>query len=189
MPTFQPPGADPSIVVHEAERELLHPDLDFRYITQAASEIAATLAPGEPFAGVAECCYQPGDGTRYPLVFVPLALLVPTRGRIADGREWERNACAGMFNRDDDAAALAEAAERGILAAPHRTYVANGYLVVRVEGAAYPLALGGRSSLVGADYVAEHWNARGSSALTLAILFRAIGYHLDAITHLRAAAG
>lgn len=159
-----------SIDIYETERDagLVHEDLDWPYIDGVATDVAAILAsPGA--SGVAEVCYQPGDGTRYPLVFTPLRKLQHARPRTWNGQTWERHAVSGMASADraDDAVTGAE------------FYDPRGYLVSRVEGASYPIRLGGGRGHLAASYVGEHWNARGSSACALAILFRAVSFYLN----------
>ena len=162
-----------SIVLYDGEADYQHPDLDLLYIDGVAADVAATLHDRE----CAEVCYQPGDGTRYGLVFVPLRSLVPARARVKDGQEWDRHSCGGMV--DASAARINFAADINRL-----PYLENGYLVARVEGGAYPIRLGGRGSRpdIVMPYVAEHWSAHGASAVSIAILLRAISVHLDRLS-------
>ena len=55
----------------DAEREYVHPDLDYDYVWSVAGKMARSIRAGHPV----ECAYQPGDGTRYGIVIVPLDLL------------------------------------------------------------------------------------------------------------------
>lgn len=167
------PDAPASIEIHDYEREqrLVDPQLDLGYIDGAAADVAAILHRDRR---PAEVCYQPGDGTRYPLVFVPLTVLGTARPRVKRGEEWERHAVAGVARPDrTDPAPAAD------------FYDPHAYLVVWVDHAAYPLRLGDRGVLA-ASYVCEHWKTGGrgadqldSSAVSLALLFRAISHHLD----------
>lgn len=157
-------------LVYGQERDLGWVDegLDFDYVDHVGADVASTLANDE----VAEVAYQPGDGTYYGLVFVPLRLLRSARPRVKDGRAWERHAVRDMF------APLAVVERRHGSAYDPRAYDPNGYLIVWVEHAAYPLQLGDRGTLA-ASYVAEHWNTSPVSACSLAILFRAVSHYLD----------
>lgn len=164
-------GCD-SITIYDHEREdgLVDPGLDFGYIDGVAADIAAILAH-EPRP--AEVCYQPGDDTRYPLVFVPLVTLINARPRVVDGVAWEQHAVSGMANKNRSSDRVAGA----------EFYEPHGYLVVWVDHAAYPLRLGDRGVLA-SGYIAEHWKTGSSdrldaSAVSLAILFRAISHYLD----------
>lgn len=137
------------------ERERLYdPDLDLAYVDQAAHDVADVLTRTVLSA---EVCFQPGDGTRYPLVFVPVVALVAARPRVVDGREWATRAVEGLGDYDR-----------------------NAFLVAWVEGACYPLRLGGRHGMgLAASYVAEHWKTTMGSGATLALLFRAVAFYLD----------
>lgn len=150
------------IVTYETEARLQNPDLDLAYIEDVASDLAAALHGGQP----AEVAYQPGDGTFYGLVFTPLRRLATARPRVKDGVQWDRRSCRGMLSggRGDSG----------------DKYDPTGYLVSHVENVAYPVRLGGRDGRdLAADYVGEHWNCRGESAVSLAILFRAVSHFLD----------
>lgn len=153
-----------SIVTYDVEERWLDEDLDLPYIDAAAAHIAGLLHTG----ATVEVAYQPGDGTRYPLVFVPLASLRATPGRVFRGEEWERHAVSGMSDRNDDPTADGA-----------YYYGDTGYLIVWVEHGSYPLRLKGRGHL-DSGYVASHWNAPEQSAVSLALLFRAIACYLDA---------
>lgn len=159
-----------SIVLYDGEADYQHPELDLLYIDGVAADVAATLHDRE----CAEVCYQPGDGTRYGLVFVPLRSLVPARARVKNGQEWDRHSCGGMID-------TTEARIHGLADINRLPYLANGYLVARVEGNAYPVRLGGRGPRpdIVMPYVAEHWGAHGVSAVSVAILLRAVSVHLD----------
>lgn len=165
------PSVLPEEIVYEAEREHVDPDLDFLYIDGLAQDLAGLLAA----KAVAECVYQPGDGTRYPLVFVPLLALRHGRGLELEGREWEHHAVGGM--KANSAEAVPDDAPGS------RWYDPAGYLICWVDHADYPLRLGGRGhkSLAG-DYVGDKWKTTAVSAVSLALLFRAISIHLDRIS-------
>jgi hypothetical protein len=155
--------------VNDQEKLLgwVHPQLDYDYIAQCAEDIAADLSDG-----CAEVAYQPGDGTFYGLVFVPLMQLVPARPRVKDGVAWEARAIRGMFGYSGQMAYF----ENVVVPA----YDRYGFLIAWVEHAAYPLALGpGTSEGIAATYVAEHWNTTPVSATSLAILFRGIAAELE----------
>jgi hypothetical protein len=157
----------PDELIYEAERDLdwVHPDLDLDYIEGVGSDVAAALQADE----IPEVAYQPGDGTFYGLVFVPLRLLVPARPRVKDGRTWESHAIRGM---------LAHSFIGPPLAINALEYRRDGYLIVWNERSAYPLHLGDRGFLA-ASYVAEHWNTSSVSAHSLALLFRTVSHYLD----------
>lgn len=152
----------PDELIYDRERDLgwVHPDLDLEYIEGAGADIASILLDD---GACAEIAYQPGDGTFYGLVFVPLRSLVPARPRVKDGRVWEQRAARGMF---DDAVG-------------HKQYNQQGYLVAWVENAVYPIHLGDRG-VIAANYVAEHWNTSPCSAHSLALLFRTVSHFLSA---------
>lgn len=158
-----------SITVYEGENEYLDGDLDYAYVDALAADMADLLQ-----TSVAECCYQPGDGTRYPLVIVPLFMLRHGRPRVVEGTEWERHAVSGISHPDIDVKNYRQAQTR--VGADY--YHPNGYLISWVEHACYPLRLGDRGILTG-DYVGDHWGTSISSGVALAILFRAISHHLD----------
>jgi len=143
-----------SIKIYEGERSSVDPDLAFAYIAEVAKD-TATILTGERPWGVAEIAYQPGDGTRYNLVIVPLTLMAYARPRVANGRIWERHAVSGI------------------------DYDGHGYLVCLVDGHCYPLRLGDRGVLA-ASYIAEHWKLPDVSAVSVALLLRAISHELDA---------
>lgn len=152
-----------SIQLYEAESRLVAPDLDFDYIDGLASDLADILQ-----TSVAECVYQPGDGTRYPLVITPLFMLRHGRPRVKDGSVWEQHAISGVR------APNAADGDQGFA-----FYDTTGFLVSWIEHAAYPIRLGGGRGTLAASYVAEHWDAGQGSGATLAILLRAISHHLD----------
>lgn len=144
MTTSQRPE---SITMYPGEEDRYEPDLNFGYIDQTAHDVALVL---DRTVLSAEVDYQPGDGTRYPLVFVPLAAMTPANddhgGRAIKGVKYDR----GMF------------------------------LVCWVEHPCYPLRLAGRGgSDIAADYVSEKWKTSSGSAVSLALLFRGVAYYLD----------
>jgi hypothetical protein len=149
--------APPSIEIYEVEQQQgwVHDELDLGYIDQAARDIAESLARDVP----AEVAYQPGDGTFYGLVIVPLRILETARPRVVNGVEWDRHACRGM------------GAE----------YERTGYLVAHVDHRSYAIRLGGRMGDIASSYIAEHWDLPLVSACSVAILLRAVNYHLDLI--------
>ncbi len=156
-------GALPaSIQLYDTEREYLDPDLDFPYIDEAARDAAYFLADEAPV----EVNYQPGDGTRYALVLVPLRSLFSARPRVKDGTSWGRHSIDGMGHRP--------------AVAPADYYDPNGYLVTWVANASYPFRLGGRDGHLAASYVTEHMKTTMTSGCSIALLLRSISYHLDA---------
>lgn len=170
----------PSIETYEAEARYTDPDLDYEYIDAAAQDIARSLRSGRP----AEVAYQPGDGTFYGLVFVTLTDLVRARPRFVEGRPWDACAVRGMLGSILDPM-LAD--EDAVVELNLRKYVTNGYLVSWVEHGCYPLRLGDGRGTLASDYVGEHFQTSETSAASLAILFRAISWHLDASpAHLQA---
>lgn len=167
------PVRPPSITTYDAEVRALGFDpsaeLDLEYVDAVAADLAAILAAGR----VAEAAYQPGDGTCYRLVIVPLAALKAAQPRVKDGQVWQRHAVAGMKRRDggDDGAD------------GDGFYEPTGYLVCQVENSCYPIRLEGRGpdSGLAAGYLAEKWNLGFPSAVAVAVLLRAVCYHLDFI--------
>lgn len=142
------------IVKWEAEeRERLYsPGLDLDYISSTAKQIALAMDEDQ----VSEASYQPGDGTRYALVFVPLmAIKYRAPARVKDGRAWGDKAVDGLL------------------------YDHGCALVCWVDGPCYPLRLVDRSVDLAASYVAEHWKTTQVSGATLALLFRAVAWHLE----------
>jgi hypothetical protein len=67
--------------------------LDAAYVREVAKAVASALADGAPV----EVAFQPGDGTRYDLVFVPVQALrtAPPR-RTTSGVEWDDRAALGV---------------------------------------------------------------------------------------------
>lgn len=140
-----------------------HPDLDLDYIDGVAGDVAQALRMG----ATAEACYQPGDGTRYGLVFVPLRAMTTARGRVKDGVAWDVHAVSGVSQYDD--------------VAEEYRYEEGAVLIAWAEHSAYPLRLDGRGGdAVAGGYVAEHWcDGNMVSGCSLALLFRTISWHLD----------
>lgn len=149
-----------SIVLYESESAYTHDELDYDYIVGVAADVARALRSGRPI----EVAYQPGDWTRYGLVFTPLQTLLRARARVVDGKTWDSAAVSGMHGANGG-------------------YVENGYLVAWVEHTAYPFRLGFRfgRDLAG-SYVSEHLTKNETSGVSVAILFRAIDWHLDHAT-------
>jgi hypothetical protein len=142
-------------LMYDTEREWTDEHLDLPYIADVAEDVARALRGGKP----AEVAYQPGDGTSYGLVFTPLSALERARPRVKDGRPWNANAVSGMG---------------------YPAYEPGGYLVSHVENVAYPVRLGDRGVL-SASYIEEHWKLPLASAVSVALLLRAISAHLDAL--------
>jgi hypothetical protein len=157
----------PAITIYDVEREQgwVDWDLDLEYIDAVAYQIALFLADGVP----AEAAYQPGDGTFYGLVFTPLRALHSGRPRVVDGVTWDRHAVRGMKNRGGD-----DSAEHGAA-----FYDLNGYLLSWLDHACYPIRLGGGRGDLASSYIGEHWRTSPVSAVSIAVLLRAIDYHLD----------
>lgn len=150
---------------YESEKQWRHPNLDLPYVLGVATDLAELLEDG-----AAEVAYQPGDGTFYGLVFLPLLNMAPARPRVVDGIEWETRAIRGMFRGDGKRAHFEDLEPLA--------YDPDGYLVAWVEHAVYPLSLArGRSDLA-ATYVAEKFNTTLTSAVSLAVLFRALAAKL-----------
>lgn len=150
-------GLPESIDIWDSEASLVDPELDLMYVDRVALDIAAILECGD----VAEAAYQPGDGTFYGIVLVPLRSLFAARPRVKDGRTWQQHAVSGM----------------GATGQPG--YVHDGYLLTLVENVSYPIRLGNRGRDLAADYIAEHWKLPGASAVSVVLLLRAISHHLD----------
>lgn len=161
------PTAPASIEVWEDEKGYVCEGLDLDYIDGVAADLADSLFVGAS----AEACYQPGDGTRYSMIFVPLRSLQTARPRVKDGREWQSRAVDGMGDKTGG-------------------YDERGYFVSITDHACYPIRLGpGRTNLLASTYVAEHWKQNRTSSVSITILFRAVAYHLDRLAaeqpHLR----
>lgn len=126
--------------------------LDFDYIRETAAFVAAALADNR----VCEANYQPGDGTRYPLVFVPLASVLSAPARIVNGRDWGTRAINGV--------AMDEVGRYD-----------HGWALVSLVGSeSYPIRLSDRTLALTSSYVAEKWNQTGVGSASLAILLRSI---------------
>lgn len=156
-----------SITQYETEAAYTDPELDYAYIDGVASDISYALRRGAS----AETAYQPGDGTRYGLVLAPLATLVRVRPRIVDGRAWDSAAVSGMSGGPQPGDTI----ETLNL----RPYDQNGYLLSWLEHASYPIRLGDRHNILAASYIEEHWKTTTTSAVSIALLLRAISWHLD----------
>lgn len=143
-----------SIITYETEDPFLHPDLDYDYIDGVAEDIARALRNSFSI----DTAYQPGDGTFYGLAFTPLRTIVQARPRTKDGREWEILSCRGVSDGN--------------------RYEPTAVLVSWVENGAYPIRLGGRTSDLAASYVGEHLGTKGTSAVSISILLRAIDHHI-----------
>lgn len=152
----------PSIDIYNSEREYMHDGLDLAYIAATAKEGAKILA-----TDVLEVAYQPGDGTYYGLVIVPLASLVHTQPRVKKGIFWQRHAVHGQMRRG------AEDREPGV-----DFYADNSYLVCWVENTCYPLRLGDHDDLA-ASYIDEKWKLGPTSAVSVALFLRALSYELS----------
>lgn len=166
------PTLPASIEIYDAERKQgwVDPELDFEYIDRVAEDTAVILS--RMIRASAEICYQPGDGTRYPLVIMPLQNLYATNPRVVDGASWGRHAVSGIHNRD-----IGKAVNDDLDGEDH--YGEEGFLISWVEHSCYPVRLRRRVPDLAADYVAEHWKTSTTSACSLAILFRAIAFHID----------
>lgn len=155
----------PAIILYDVEAEYQHPDLDLAYIDKVASEAADQLRYARNLderqtpAGV-EIAYQPGDGTFYGIVLVELFLLSGTSGRVKNGVQWESNAV------------------RGVSMNSIGWYEPGSFLVSVIESGAYPLRLGDSDPVAG-SYISEHWGLSRVSALSVAILLRAISWYLN----------
>lgn len=82
----------------EKIEERVRGDLDAFYVATTGGAVGRALVDGRPV----EANYQPGDGTRYGLVFVPLwnvetapGRVAPIRGLGPDPRVWDSRAVAG----------------------------------------------------------------------------------------------
>ncbi len=159
-----------SIEIWDGERaeHLVDRGLDYDYIDGAAQAIATALRLGIPV----EVNYQPGDGTRYKMVLVPLRGLVTAPERIVDGRPWGKHAIDGMKNPDHTC--------------DLDFYDPRGYLLSFVDGDSYPIRLGDRGDL-SHDYIGSHWKLPDVSAVSVAILLRATSFYLDLIAKAAAA--
>lgn len=120
--------------------------LDMAYVRQTAEYVAAALRGRGEALGVA---FQPGDGTRYDLAFVPIQYLRHAPGRIVRGELWP------------------ERTEFGISRVPGTAIV-----VYHQQGRAAGLDL--RTGGFAPVYLAELYGTGQGSACTLAILFNTI---------------
>lgn len=74
-------------------REYVAERLDQRYVRQVARDVAQAVRDGVPI----EVCFQPGDGTRYDLLFVPVHELRAARGRAVEGQsDWDHRCAFGV---------------------------------------------------------------------------------------------
>lgn len=147
-------GLPLSIELYESEDPFTDPDLDWGYIDQAARQ-AASILDSTAAGVVAEVNYQPGDGTRYALVIVPVLAMEPVSGRVVDGQSWSPWAVEGV-DRDEHA-----------------------FLVCHVDGMSYPVRLGRRERDLAASYIGEHWKLPATSAVSVAVFLRAVSWHLN----------
>lgn len=133
------------------------PDLD--YIDHMGSAVAVDLSVedhGSIRPRISAVNYQPGDGTRYELIFTPLSMMTQHR------RQGEGDVCEGM------------------IATGSIFYKFGATLVSIVNaGACYPLALAREPGTLAPSYVAEHWKVPRASAAALILLFEAIAGHLE----------
>lgn len=119
--------------------------LDLAYVRATGEDIAVAIREGY----VIEAAFQPGDGTRYDLVVVPLGYdkIQFARPRVKEGREWETIALDGFNTARKDGTAI---------------------LVVWNEHGAYPFDL---ASPAAWPYVAEKLaNGNSASGITLSLL-------------------
>lgn len=154
------PIAEHPIDRWEGEERYYHEDLDLGYIAGAGFDLARALSRGT----AAEIAYQPGDGTFYGLVFVPLAYVETAAPRVVNGASWDRHACRGVLSPDAHGAYF---------------YAPNAFLIAWLDHATYPVRLGNRGRELAVSYVAEHWQTSIVSAGSLALLFRAVSWYLD----------
>lgn len=156
-----------SIRIYDGEEP--HPDLDYAYIDATANDTARNLY-GPVWCS--EVDYQPGDMTSYKLVFMPLRTL-----RHARPREWESGAIStahAVVGMKADGARDDEHGSEGY-------YDEHGYLVAWLNHGCYPFRLGGGGWVIDAMYVADSLgcNVPLVSGVSIALLLRAVGYHLD----------
>lgn len=154
----------PSIQVWPDESgRLAHDGLDYGYIDGVARYVAESLANGL----TVEACFQPGDMTRYNLIFVPLVDLATAPPRVKNQEPWEQHAIPGIRrNRDTTDATSAR-----------RYYPDAGTLVQWIDFGALVLDLSATPGYT-SDYTAQKFNTTITSGCTLAILLRAITWHL-----------
>jgi hypothetical protein len=119
--------------------------LDMGYVRDVARYVAASLrGQGQPI-GVA---FQPGDGTRYDLLFTPIQALRFAPARVVDGNDWGLEA------------------EFGISREPGTAVVVWG----RNGAAGFDFRTGGFEPV----YLNEIFETTMGSACTITILFEAI---------------
>lgn len=154
------------VIVSDSEREFLHPGLDLSYVDALGADLARILRNGD----VAEAAYQPGDGTRYSLVIVPLSTFRAGQPRVYNGSVWERHAVSGMKRPGGDDGGDGSG-----------FYADGGHLLCFSEKRCYPvwLAAGEERSLA-AGYLADHLDLPPVSAVSIVILLRAICVHMGA---------
>ena len=75
-------------------REYVESRLDAPYVAQTARWVADALHRRVPI----EACFQPGDGTRYVIAFVPVISLESTPGRVASMRCTDCRGTGGKLN-------------------------------------------------------------------------------------------
>lgn len=132
-------------------RDFVMARLDLDYTRAVAAEVAASVRDGDPI-GVN---WQPGDGTRYSLMIVPL----PERLRLAlgrtfpDGKQWEAEPLFGRQNLDGSIR-------------PHQAVVS--LIGAGGTGGAHALDLSS-GGFVG-PYVSELYDVGAGSGAALAIL-------------------
>lgn len=165
-----------SIVLYDQEEHHRSDELALDYIDAVAAETAGILARGE----AAEIMLQPGDGTAYGIVIVPLRILNRVQPRIAEsGLVCNSAAMGGMLS---SSRVHQLGAKHGIEGLNELPYIEDGYLVSFVDSryTSYPIRLGkGRGRDLVADYVDKSWAMQSvESSITIAVLLRAISYYL-----------
>lgn len=131
--------------------ELVKGELDWPYVEAVAEDVAAALWEGAPM----EACFQPGDGTRYDLVFVPLQGIAAAPPRVKDGETWSRTVAAGI-DRDRGTALVA--------------YLRHG-----------AAGLDFRSGGFGGGYLAGLFGVTDGSGCALALLFNEVSARFVAL--------
>lgn len=153
-----------TIIVPDGEIEYRHDDLDLAYIDGLAADLARILTAGD----VAEAAYQPGDGTLYGIVIVPLSTLHAGQPRVYQGQVWQRHAVSGMKRPGGDDGGDGSA-----------FYEDGGHLLCFSEKHCYPVWLApGEERSLAAGYLAGHLDLPPASAVSVAILLRAICVHM-----------
>lgn len=153
-----------SIRIPPEEQHLPWDRLDYVYIDAVARYVANCLVDKVSV----EACYQPGDGTCYNLVFVPLVGLATAPPRHSDTNvPWEQHAVKGVAAHRD---VRDFQASRNFYAPTACLVTWVGYTSIAIN---FPINMT-------ADYTGQKFTTSIVSGFALAVLLRAIGFHMEA---------